>query len=99
LFYDGGTRFAKEQWHVSYVFANNRDSIPGGIMGEWVGFKGIMWNTVQNGQTAVRMEIWIDRNVDGNEDGPWEKVNEHIDSGGWGDEGGECGGEPDQIIT
>ena len=45
------------------------------------------------------MEIWLDKNEDGNEDGPWEKVVENTDSGGWGDEGGECGGAPDQIIT
>jgi hypothetical protein len=60
----------------------------------------MMWNIVQsNGQPAVKMEIWVDRNDDGNEDGPWVKVDENIDSGGWGDEGSECGGEDDQIIT
>jgi hypothetical protein len=58
-----------------------------------------MYNIEQNGETAVKMEIWVDMNEDGNEDGPWVKVDENIDEGGWGDEGGECGGDPDQIIT
>jgi hypothetical protein len=28
---------------------------------KWVGFKGIMWNTVQNGKTVVK---WLDKNED-----------------------------------
>jgi hypothetical protein len=98
LFYDGRVRFAKEQWHVSYAFTDSKKATDLAEE-EWVGFKSIMWNTVQNGKTVVKMEIWLDKNVDGNEDGPWERVDENIDSGGWGSEGEECGGEPDQIIT
>jgi hypothetical protein len=41
------------------------------------------------------MESWIDQNDDGN----WTKVNDRLDSGGWGDEGVHCGGDQDQIIT
>ena len=69
------------------------------IEGKWVGFKGIMWNMVQNGETVVKMEIWVDKNEDGKQDGPWVKVDENTDSGGWGSEGEECGGASDQIIT
>jgi F5/8 type C domain len=98
LFYDGRVRFAKEQWHVSYAFTDSKKAMDLAEE-EWVGFKGIMWNTVQNGKTVVKMEIWLDKNVDGKEDGPWEKVDENIDSGGWGSEGEECGGASDQIIT
>jgi F5/8 type C domain len=98
LGYDGRVRFAKEQWHVSYVFTDHKRPMSS-IEDRWVGFKGIMYNIEQNGETAVKMEIWVDKNEDGNEDGPWEKVDENIDAGGWGDEGEECGGEPDQIIT
>ena len=98
LGYDGRVRFAKEQWHVSYVFTDHKRAMSS-IEDRWVGFKGIMYNVEQNGETAVKMEIWVDKNEDGNEDGPWEKVDENIDAGGWGDEDGECGGEPDQIIT
>jgi F5/8 type C domain len=98
LGYDGRVRFAKEQWHVSYVFTDHKRAMSS-IEDRWVGFKGIMYNIEQNGETALKMEIWVDKNEDGNEDGPWEKVDENIDAGGWGDEGEECGGEPDQIIT
>jgi hypothetical protein len=54
------------------------------IMGKWAGFK-----------TAVKMEIWVDPNADGN----WVNVNNFVHSGGWGKDGGECGGAPDQIIS
>jgi hypothetical protein len=53
----------------------------------------------QNGETVIKMEIWVDKNEDGKQDGPWVKVDENIDSRGWGDSDEECGGEPDQIIT
>jgi hypothetical protein len=98
LGYDGRVRFAKEQWHVSYVFTDHKRAMSS-IEDRWVGFKGIMYNIEQNGETALKMENWVDMNEDGNEDGPWEKVDENIDAGGWGSEGEECGGEPDQIIT
>ena len=98
LFYDGRVRFAKEQWHVSYVFTSPKTAM-GPIEDKWVGFKGIMWNTVQNDKTVVKMEIWVDKNEDNDENGPWVKVDERTDSGGWGSEGGECGGKSDQIMT
>jgi F5/8 type C domain len=98
LFYDGRVRFSKEQWHVSYAFTDSKRAMDS-AEDKWVGFKGIMWNMEQNGNTVVKMEIWLDKNEDSKQDGPWEKVDENIDSGGWGSEGEECGGESDQIIT
>ena len=98
LYYDGRVRFAKEQWHVSYVFTDHKRPISS-IEDKWVGFKGVMWNTVQNGQTVVKMEIWLDANVDGMQNGPWLRVDENTDAGGWGNSGNECGGASDQIIT
>ena len=92
--YDGTTRFAKEQWHVSYVFTPYK-SATDPIIDKWVGFKMIIYNIQQNGTTAVEMEIWVDPNNNGN----WVKVNDFVDSGGWGKAGGECGGAPDQIIS
>jgi hypothetical protein len=67
----------------------------GSIEDRWVGFKTIMWNTIQNGVTVIKMQIWLDKYNNNN----WVKVDERIDSGGWGNEGGECGGAPDQRIT
>ncbi|MGB6591885.1 MAG: Ig-like domain-containing protein [Candidatus Nitrosopolaris sp.] len=92
--YDGTTRFAKEQWHVSYVFTPFK-SATDPIIDKWVGFKMIIYNIQQNGTTAVEMEIWVDPNNNGN----WIKANDFVDSGGWGKAGGECGGAPDQIIS
>ena len=67
----------------------------GYIEDRWVGSNGIKWNTVQNGKTVVKIEIWLDMNNDKN----WVNVNERTDSGGWGTQGGECGGHSDQILT
>jgi hypothetical protein len=92
--YNGTTRFAKEQWHVAYVFTPY-DPSTDSIIGKWVGFKMMIYNIQQNGTTAVKMEIWVDPNDDGN----WVNVNNFVDSGGWGKDGGECGGAPDQIIS
>ncbi len=92
--YVGTTRFAKEQWHVSYVFTPHKPATDS-IVGKWVGFKTIMYNIQQNGKTAVKVEVWVDVNNNGN----WVKVNDFVDSGGFGNAGGECGGAPDQIIT
>ncbi len=95
LFYDGSTRWTKEQWHTGgYVFGEFGKNI-GSIKSKWVGFKVIMYNIVQNDKTAVKLELWVDKN--NNND--WIKATEKTDKGGWGNTGGECGGKPDQIIT
>jgi hypothetical protein len=94
LFFSGKVRFAKEQWHVSYVFTDSKSGTSS-IKGKWVGFKFIMYNFIESGKTAVKMELWLDKN----NDGKWVKVDENTDRGGWGNEGRECNGAPDQIIT
>ena len=95
LFYGGATRWEKEQWHSGgYVFAEFGKNI-GPIKGKWVGLKVIMYNIVQNGKTAVKLELWVDKTNNNN----WIKATEKIDKGGWGNNGGECGGKRDQIIT
>ena len=95
LYYNGETRWAKEQWHSGgYVFSENQKSM-GPLNGKWVGFKTIMYNIQEGGKTAVKLEMWLDKD----NNNKWVKVNERVDNGGWGNNGGECGGEPDQIIT
>jgi hypothetical protein len=95
LFYDGSTRFSKEQWHTGgYVFGEFGKNI-GPIKDKWVGLKVIMYNIVQDDKTMVKLELWVDKNNDND----WTKAAEKIDKGGWGNTGGECGGETDQIIT
>jgi hypothetical protein len=94
LYYSGKTRFAKEQWFVSYVFSPYKQSM-GSMNGKWVGFKTAMYNVEKNGHLAVKLEIWLDKSNDGN----WQKVYDYIDDGGWGNDGQNCGGKPDQIIS
>jgi hypothetical protein len=95
LFFSGKVRFAKEQWHVSYVFTNYETGTSS-IKGKWVGFKFVLYNFQDsNGKTAVKTEFWLDEN----NKGTFVKVDENVDRGGWGNEGKECNGAPDQIIT
>jgi hypothetical protein len=95
LTFSGKSRFAKEQWHVSYVFTPYR-TVTDSIKGEWIGFKYIVYNIQQqDGNPAVKMENWVDIN----NDGTWSKIYENIDSGGWGSEATTCNGAPDQLIT
>jgi len=99
LNYDGkSVKIAKEQWHVSYVFSKSNStstSISTSALGKFIGFKAIMYNFVLNNKTAVKLEIWIDANLDNN----WKRVFSFIDSGGFGGSRKRCGGTSDQIIT
>jgi Concanavalin A-like lectin/glucanases superfamily/F5/8 type C domain len=94
LFFSGKVRFAKEQWHVSYVFTSLKTPT-GSIEDKWVGIKFIVYNFVENNKVVVKTELWLDTNNNGN----FVKVDENVDRGGWGTEGVECGGAPDQIIS
>jgi len=95
VFFSGKVRFAKEQWHVSYVFTSLKTLSTGSIEDKWTGIKFIVYNFVQNNKVVVKTELWLDTNNNGN----FVKVDEIIDNGGWGTEGTECGGAPDQIIS
>jgi uncharacterized protein YchJ len=95
-YFSGQTRFNKEQWHPDgYAFTSPKTVINSSIEGKWVGLKYIVYNFQQQGKTAVRLQSWIDQNNDGN----WVKINDFVDSGRWGDQGGYCGGASDQLIT
>lgn len=59
-----------------------------------MGFKTVMYNFPLDGKTAVKMESYVDHNNDNH----WQKVYDRVDKGGWGSDGGECKGTPDQII-
>jgi hypothetical protein len=94
VFFSGKVRFAKEQWHVSYVFTNLKTAT-GSIEDKWVGIKFIVYNFVENNKVVVKTELWLDTNNNGN----FVKVDENVDRGGWGTEDTACGGAPDQIIS
>ncbi len=94
VFFSGKVRFAKEQWHVSYVFTGLKTATTS-IEDKWVGIKFIVYNFVENNKIVVKTELWLDTNNSGN----FVKVDENVDRGGWGTEGVECGGTPDQVIS
>jgi F5/8 type C domain len=95
LYYDGRTRFQKEQWHDGGYSSSPIIKATESIVGKWVGFKYVVYNFVKDGKLQVKMENWLDAGNTGN----WVKIYELVDSGGWGDEGDHCGGAPDQIMT
>jgi hypothetical protein len=101
LFYNGRVRVAKEQWHVSYVFASTTTPSPSASsIGKFIGFKAMIYNHQVGGETVVTTEIWVDRNPDDPiSKNSWQKVYTFTDSGGFGSDADECGGDPDQIIT
>jgi hypothetical protein len=98
IYYSSGqTRFNKEQWFSGgYSFTPPKNVSSSSIEGKWIGLKYIVYNFQQpDGKTAVMLQSWIDANADGK----WIKINEFVDSGGWGSQGKYCGGTPDQLIT
>jgi len=94
VFFSGKVRFAKEQWHVSYVFTSLKTGTSS-IEDKWVGIKFIVYNFVENNKIVVKTELWLDTNNNGN----FVKFDENVDRGSWGTEGTACGGTPDQIIS
>jgi hypothetical protein len=92
--YVGQTRFQKEQWHPSYFTSSWKQATSSDPKNRWIGIKYVVYNFQLNGKTVVKMENWLDDKADGN----WVKVDEKVDSGGWGTTGTDCGGSPDQLI-
>jgi hypothetical protein len=95
VYYSGKTRFPKEQWHNGGYSFSPTVSATTSIEDRWVGIKYVVYNFAQNGKTVVKLENWLDNNNNGN----WAKIYEYTDTGGWGNQGTQCGGNPDQIIT
>lgn len=94
-FENGKTRFAKEQWHVSYEFTSWKDKLNiGSTKGKWIGMKFITYNI--NSNKNVKLELWVDKN----NTNVWEKADETVDAGGWGSKD-DCGSSTknDQIGT
>jgi hypothetical protein len=88
LHYDGRTRWQKETWHVSYEQAPYKPATTS-LKGRWVGFKAVMRNTVVNGKTAVRLELFLNENAD---KVTWRRIYDMVDAGDWGGDASHCGG-------
>ena len=93
--YDGKSDFSKEQWHSGGYSFTEPLQVVDPLEGRWIGYKFVMYNFEKNGETVVKLENWIDEK----NNNTWVKVDEHMDEGGWGDEGDKCGGSPDQIVS
>ena len=81
--FDGTFQYKKEMWHVNYdILPPTKNSI-GSIMNKWVGFKGVVYNLPDG---TVKLESYVDKDNNNH----WQKVEELIDSGHWGDDMGHC---------
>jgi hypothetical protein len=98
LYYEGDSRFAKQQWFVSYAFTDEKEHITYPLEDRWIGFKFVVYNLppLKNGTIFVKMENWINENGDGIS---WKKIDERIDRGHWGERGEHCDGKAAQIIS
>jgi hypothetical protein len=75
---DGNVFWQKEIWHTGgYTGLRSNIAATHALLGRWVGFKAIMFNT--NNDTAVRLQIYLDDNATNH----WKKVADVIDNGGW----------------
>lgn len=68
----------------------------------WIGIKFIIHNI--NDEKNVKLQLYIDKSINekkkvGTTEEEWELINDETDSGNWGNEGGQCHGKEDQIIT
>jgi hypothetical protein len=86
LSFNGGTRFAKESWHVHYDFTNKKSSTPS-MLNKWIGFKFIVYNKPGiNFPQQAQGEIWVD--LQNNND--WVEVDSFVDDG-MGSGASHCG--------
>jgi hypothetical protein len=86
LLFNGGTRFAKESWHVHYDFTTALPNTPP-LLNNWVGFKFVLYDEPGvNFAQQTRGEIWVDLQNNNN----WVKVNSFVDDG-WGTGASHCG--------
>jgi|GEM_PF-6599469 len=95
----GNARFRKEMWHVSYHDSPGGDFDFNVSSGNWVGVGFCRYNVPgSSGQVAV--EAWICEDPDNNLD-KWVMIKKEVDKPGygWGNDGDDCGGDKDQVIT
>jgi len=109
LYGDGIAAWNKEVTHPAY--AGNRAEkrvTTEPLEDRWIGFKAVIYNFVEDGETYVRMESYIDDDVTA-EDGNlvvrnnWKLASVYEDRGGWstndGDFDSSCGRDRDEILT
>ena len=87
--FDGTFQYKKEMWHVNYDILSPTKKIDGmdSIMNKWVGFKGVVYNLPDG---TVKLESYVDKDNKNH----WQKVEELVDSGHWGNDMGHCNAKP-----
>lgn len=92
------SEFFKEMWHVNYHSKGLKtlSSIGDLGTGDYFGIAYVTYLVEQGGQIFRKFEHYLDPDGDG---AGWQKVNELLDTGGWGKGGDDCDGDPDQITT
>jgi hypothetical protein len=91
----GNLQFLKEQYHSSVISDPVITGVTSSLVGRWVGMKYVVANKVIDGTLVTKQEFWLDNNANNT----WTKVGERVDAGGWGNNGGQFGGAPDQLIS
>ncbi|MGE0550774.1 MAG: carbohydrate-binding protein [Kofleriaceae bacterium] len=88
LHYSGATSIAKKHWHPSgYTFTPTKPAQAGSIVGKWVGIKTIIFDTPD----GVQVELWADWAANNT----WVRVDDFLDSTGFGTQGTHCMGAAD----
>lgn len=92
-------QFFKEIYHVHYE--SRPDNPVDTKFGELADgndhlCKFVRYNKVENNKTVVKLEAYVDFGATGSQ---FVKVAEVTDAGGWNDDGGQCNGDDDQILT
>lgn len=91
--FDGTFQYKKEMWHVNYDILSPTKNGIGSIMNKWVGFKGVVYNLPDG---TVKLESYVDKDNNNH----WEKVQELVDSGHWGNDMTHCNAStPGATIT
>lgn len=95
IYNDGDVLTVKETWHNTGYVTTNGNNVTTSLQNRWIGIK----TAVYDAPTGVKQELWINESGDPGLLENWEKVVDHIDTGGWGTVGDDLGclnASPDQ---
>jgi hypothetical protein len=70
-------------WHVNYDIKPFSGIKIGSTMNKWVGFKGIVYNQHDG---SIKLESYVDKDNNNN----WQKAEEMVDKGDWGNDMTHC---------
>ena len=100
-----GALFRKEMWHVSYHPSPGSGKNGFDLTGltsdkQWVGIGFCRYNDPSAPDKNVIVEVWINTHPE-SDIGDWKMIRSEVDKPGhgWGNNGDQCGGDKDQVIT